>query len=57
MPAFFAADSYSSLGVLLAGVATFVGCLGTGRLLLKLLRQTIPPPWRTVVSLLLGFSC
>jgi hypothetical protein len=53
---FLAIPNYSSLHVLAAGVATFIGFWGVGVALLHLAHLRLPPPWEHVTALLLGIQ-
>src|SRR5207247_10892369 len=48
------AEAYSPALILLAGLATFAGCLGLGLIVLRVLRLRVPAPFKQIVSALLG---
>ncbi|MGH9969488.1 MAG: hypothetical protein ACREBG_17065 [Pyrinomonadaceae bacterium] len=56
MTSFLATRFYSPILVALVGVITFVGLLGLGTTLLRLLRIRLPTPWLEVTGVLLGIE-
>lgn len=54
MPAYQGLEHYQPALVLLLGLATFAGVLGTGLATLRALRLGLPSPWREVAAALLG---
>ena len=56
MTSFLAIERYSPVLVLLIGISTFLGLLGLGLTLLRLLRLWLPAPWRQVTAVLLGIQ-
>lgn len=56
MTSFYAIQYYSSLLVLIAGLATFLGFLGLGIAVLRIFSLKIPPPWLHVTGVLLGIE-
>jgi hypothetical protein len=56
LTSFLALSTYSAPVVLLLGLSTFVGCMGLGLLLLRLLRIELPAPFGQIVAVLLGIQ-
>lgn len=56
MTSFLALDAYSAPIVLLVGLSTFMGCMGLGLLLLRLLHIGLPAPFGAIVAVLLGIQ-
>ena len=56
MTSFLAQDAYSAPIVLLVGLSTFMGCMGLGLLLLRLLHIGLPAPFGAIVAVLLGIQ-
>ena len=56
MTSFPAIESYSSILVFLVGFLTYIGFMGTGFSLLRILRIVYPSPWNWVVAVLLGIQ-
>ena len=54
MSSFFAAQYYSPVLVLLAGLVTFAGVAGVGLGSLRLLNVVLPAPWNQAIAPLLG---
>jgi hypothetical protein len=56
MTSWLARDVYAPLWVVAAGLLTFAGVLGAGRLLLRVAGLRIPAVWEAVTSMLLGIQ-
>jgi hypothetical protein len=56
LSSFLSLNAYSAPVVLLLGLSTFVGCMGLGLLLLRLLRTNLPAPFCQIVAVVLGIQ-
>jgi hypothetical protein len=56
MTSFYAIAHHSAFSTLLAGLATFIGCLGVGDLFLSLLRVRTATLWRIPAAVLTGVN-